>query len=265
MKKTILTIIFAAGLLFSATPAMAATNFSFSPVTVNVTAGNDFNVLVVSNPNGVANYTTKLVVNFPADLLEVKSFAFGDAWMPLAQSGYNLIDNTNGVLIKTGGYPATGYSSSVAFGTISFHTKKAGTGVIKTGAGMVSYDGENNNVIGTGSSQVSLIISAVPVKKAPTTVTTPQKPATTVTPAQPEKEAEVEPAPEEQPEITEEVPEVTIPVEQPSSFQASFLSALGDILKTNIRLSCSLLLLLLAFILGYLTRLYIEKSRKEGE
>ena len=262
MNKQILTIIFVIGLLFSAVPVMAATSFSFSPTTVNVTEGNNFTVSVASDPYGVANFTTKMVVSFPADLIEVQSFSMGDAWMPLIQPGYNLIDNTNGSLIKTGGY-TNGYSSVVNFGTITFHTKKAGTGVIKMGNGSVSYDTNNKNVIGTSSSQVALVVSAIPAITTPVkpVVTTPVKPAIT-TPVKPAVTKPVVEQPVKQPVV--EQPVVTAPVEQPVSTQASFLSALGNFLNFRICMLgiFFLFLLLLAFILGYLTRVCIERKRK---
>jgi hypothetical protein len=257
MNKKLITIIFAIGLLFSAMPAMAATNFSFSPATVNVTEGKTFSVSVASNPNGVANFTTKMVVSFPADLLEVRSFTMGDNWMPLIQPGYNLVDNVNGSLIKTGGYPNPGYSSSVNFGTITFYAKKAGTGTVRIGTGSVSYDATNKNVIGTSPSMVSLVISAVPVVKTPV-VTTPTKPVVT-TPTKPVVEEPVVETPVETPTET-----VTPVAEEPVSAQASFLTALGDALSFRICLTVAvwILLFIIFFILGYLTRFLVEKRRK---
>jgi len=258
MNKKLITIIFAIGILFSAMPAMAATSFSFSPATVNVTEGKVFTVSVASNPNGVANYTTKMVVSFPADLLEVRAFTMGDNWMPLVQPGYNLIDNVNGSLIKTGGYPNPGYSSIVNFGTITFYAKKAGTGTVRVGTGSVSYDATNKNVIGTSPSIVSLVISTVPAVKTPV-VTTPTKPVVT-TPTKPVVTTPTEPVVEE-PVVTEPVTPVT---EEPASAQASFLTALGDALSFRICMTVAvwILLFIVFFILGYLTRLLIEKRRK---
>jgi len=260
MNKKIITIIFAIGLLFGAMPAMAATSFSFSPTTVNVVEGKTFTVSVAANPYGVANYTTKLALSFPADLLEVRSFTMGENWMPLIQPGYNLIDNVNGSLIKTGGYPNPGYSSIVNFGTITFYAKKAGTGTVRVGTGSVSYDATNKNVIGTSPSMVSLVISAVPTVKTP--VTTPTKP-TTVTPTKPVvKEPVIEEPVIEQPVV--ETPAQVVPAKEPVSAQASFLAALGNLLNLRFCMvgAFLILLLIIAFVLGYLTRWLIERRNK---
>jgi hypothetical protein len=172
MKIKILIAVLALEIMFGVVPVMAATDFSFSPVKVNTIEGKDFAVLVKSNPSGLDNYTTKMVINYPADLLEVNSFIFGENWMPLVQPGYSLIDNANGVLIKTGGYPF-GYSSVVNFGTISFHAKKPGSGIVKIGSDSISYDA-NNNVINSSPSQFSFVIDAVPVVN-PVVLTKPAK------------------------------------------------------------------------------------------
>ncbi len=246
MKKTIITTIFSAvAALFIAMPAMAATSVSLSPSTINTVEGNNFNMLVMVNPQGVGNYTTKLVFNFPADLMEVTSFNFGDGWMPLTQSGYNLVDNTNGTLIKTGGYPA-GYTSGVTFGTISFHAKKSGNGAIKVLSTSVSYDANNNNALGSTLPQTTVAISAIPVAPVKTTPTTPTTPVKT-TPVV------------EQP-VTPTTPTVEQPVTQPTSNQASLVSRLVDILNIQVGMVLVIIGLILGFILGYIARMFYKKN-----
>ncbi len=145
--------------------AIAATTVSLSPANVSVTSGKTFNVTISVNPQGIANYTEKIELNYPADVLEVRSFNFGGSWMPLAQSGYDLIDNANGVLIKTAGYPG-GLSSTATFGTVSFYAKKAGSGTIKLGNGSLALDANNQNVL-SGTPEVSVVVLApaiVPVE-----------------------------------------------------------------------------------------------------
>jgi hypothetical protein len=256
MKKQILTIIFTVSLLFSALPAMAATSFSFSPITAKVTEGNTFSVAVTANPYGLANYTTKMALSFPADLLEVKSFNMGGDWMPLNQAGYNLIDNTNGSLIKTGGY-AGGYTTAANFGTITFLAKKAGTGVIKVTSDSISYDADNKNVMSTTLPQVAVTIWATPVKTP--VVTTPVKPVTTPTETVKE-EPTVETPITEQPEV--ETPAGEVVATQPSFLQASLSTAYNAISNFKVSVLMTALLILIAFILGYFTRLIIEKRLK---
>src|SRR3989338_1634672 len=104
MKKYLLTILLGAfGAMAIAAPALAATSVSFTPVNVSVRKGQTFTLTIGVNPQGAKNYTAKTEFHYPADLLEVKSFTFAPSWMPLAQSGYDLNDNTNGVFIKTAG------------------------------------------------------------------------------------------------------------------------------------------------------------------
>lgn len=173
MKKILFT--FAVTILIAmvlAVPAMAAT-VSFSPANVNVTSGKSFNVTISVNPQGVANYTEKIELTYPADILEVRAFNFGGSWMPLAQSGYDLIDNAGGKLIKTAGYPG-GIFSSATFGTVSFYAKKTGSAVIKLGNGSFALDANNQNVL-SGVPEVLVTISApaiVPVEGPTTEPTT---------------------------------------------------------------------------------------------
>ena len=211
MKNNVLKIsLVMLGIAVLATPVLAATIVSFSPANVSVSQGKTFNVAVAVNPQGVNNYTAKIQLDYPADVLEIKSFTLGSNWMALVQPGYDLIDNTNGVLIKTGGYPG-GLSSSATFGTISFYAKKAGSGTIKVGSGALALDANNQNVL-SGTPSVSVAVTA-PVS-APAT---PQAPATPETPVTPQQ-------PTEQP--------ITQPITQPvtQAPQPSLLATMGVVL-----------------------------------
>ena len=132
----------------------AATVASFSPVSVSTTEGKTFDVIVTVNPNGTSNYAEKIEVDYPTDTLKVKSFAFGKNWINLSQDGYDSIDNTKGILIKTAGYPG-GISTSTEFGTITFVAKKSGNGNIKIGDTGISYESKKEGSV-TGES-LSLI------------------------------------------------------------------------------------------------------------
>lgn len=187
MKKLLFTIsLTALGIAVLAVSVMAATTVSLSPVSVSAVSGKSFNVVVAINPQGVNNYTEKIELTYPADVLEVRSFSFGSNWMALSQSGYDLVDNANGVLIKTAGYPG-GISSSATFGTISFYAKKAGSGTIKLGNGSLALDANNQNVL-SGAPSISVAITApVSVPEAPTAPTAPTVPSPAETPAVPEQ------------------------------------------------------------------------------
>ena len=153
-----------------ALPVFAGT-LSLSPANVSVKQGQTFNAVVTLDPQGASNYVAKVELKYPANLLEVKSFTLGNAWMPLSQTGYDLVDNTNGVLIKTAGYP-NGLTSPATFGTVSFVAKANGTGAVTVGSNTQIFDANNANVF-SGSSQIAVVINAT----APTTKQTTPTPS----------------------------------------------------------------------------------------
>lgn len=159
MKKTIskIFLLALAGVLFSDT-ALAATNISFSATKIKVVKGQNFTLGLIVDPAGSPNYTVKVKLNFPADLVRIKSFTFEPGWFPLSQPGYDLIDNQKGILIKTAGYPG-GFSDSTKFGTITFSAKKSGQGTISLADGSFVLDAENKNVLKNSISSVSLAIT----------------------------------------------------------------------------------------------------------
>ncbi|MFH1990530.1 MAG: cohesin domain-containing protein [Patescibacteria group bacterium] len=145
MKKILFTLT-VVGAIVLATPALAATTVSLSSVSVSVEEGQTFNLTVSVNSQVVKSYMVKLEIKYPADVLEVGSFNFGNNWMQLSQPGYDLIDNTNGILIKTAGYPG-GLISQADFGTIVFKVKKSGAGVIQVTENSLALNADNLNVI----------------------------------------------------------------------------------------------------------------------
>ncbi len=151
-----------------AATGFAATTATFSPTTINAGVGQTFTVNVSLNPNGVQNYAEKLEVTYPASQLEVRSFTFASNWMNLAQPEYDSIDNINGVMIKSAGYPG-GFSSQTAYGTITFAVKRTGTAVIKVGNTSQAFEISSQSAI-TGN-QVSVNSGAASV--SPTTPTSP--------------------------------------------------------------------------------------------
>ena len=238
MRKLLFTISLAAlGVIVLAMPALAATTVSLSPVNISVTSGKNFNVVIAVNPQGASNYTEKIELDYPADLLQVKSFSLGSNWMALSQTGYDLIDNTNGKLIKTAGYPG-GLSSSATFGTVSFYAKKAGSGTIKLGTGSLALDANNQNVL-SGTPSVSVAITAP--------VSVPAEKPAAETPAETEQPAEQ-------------------PVEQPiaQTPQPTLLAAIGGVLTLgtgSILLGILVGLIILAIIVYVI---YLLRKRKNS-
>ena len=168
---TSLTVIL--GFVMNVTNTFAATTASITPSTVSVANGQSFNVVVSVNPSGTKNYAEKLEVNYPADLLQVSAFNLGSNWIPLTQTGYDSIDNTNGILIKTGGY-TSGITTLTPFGTITFVAKKSGTGTITIGNNSQAFEVSSQTPI-TGSGSKFTISTAKVIQKvnnSPSTSTT---------------------------------------------------------------------------------------------
>lgn len=247
MAKTFPKIIGALiGLVFAAGPAMAATNVVFSPVGVKVSQGQNFILNLQVDPAGKPNYTAKVELNFPADLVQFKGFSFGPGWFPLSQPGYDLIDNQKGVVVKTAGYPG-GISKLAVFGTATFQAKKNGQGQIKVGPNSMALDINNANVIKNPISPVTLTINAPAPASAP-------KPAVGQPVAQSPAAERPAPVPAS---IVQEVP-----VENETSFLATIGSAVSfgtdNVLVGAVIILITLILLAIGAYYHYIHR----KSRK---
>lgn len=209
IKTFIQTSLVMFGIVLFAVSAIAATTASLSPTTVNVTTGQKFTINISVNPQGTPNFAEKVEIIYPAETLEISSFSFASNWMPLTQPGYDSTDNTNGVMIKTAGYPG-GITNSTMFGTVSFTVKKSGSGTIKIGNSSLAFEANSQSAI-TGNETVfnvstpavvPIVVPAKPPTTKPTTQiapkaeTQPTVPKTTNT--APVQEAVVEPTPNTQ-------------------------------------------------------------------
>ncbi len=171
-KIKFLIIIGLVGVSLAAYSAFAATSVSLSETDVSVKTGQAFSLKVYVNPIGDTVYTAKVKVDFPAKLVRITSFDFNNKWMPLSQSGYDMINNSGGVLIKTGGYPG-GTTSSVLLGTINFVANTEGSGVIKVSNGTeILNDGNANVYSGGGSTNLTIASQGA---TEPTATTKPKK------------------------------------------------------------------------------------------
>jgi hypothetical protein len=160
MAKKFLTFL-AAGIIFLlAGGTEAATNFSFSPLKIEVKEGQTFNLNISANPQGVKNYTVKASIKFPADLVALKTWTYTDSWMPLKNSGYDYFNNESGSLIRTAGYPG-GFDKTSIFGSMVFVAKKSGIGIIEIGTDSFVLDGASQNVFGNAAARSSIIITAL--------------------------------------------------------------------------------------------------------
>ncbi|PCI21339.1 hypothetical protein COB64_00450 [Candidatus Wolfebacteria bacterium] len=154
--KILLSFIFILGLV--PVHYIAAAALSFSPSSIEVHQEETFTVDVILNSAGVKNYTTKVEILYPADLVRIQFFSFGPNWIPLSQSGFDLVDNVNGRLIKTAGYPG-GTPLAPLFGTITFSSKNEGSDLIKVSDNSLSLSARNKNIL-SGTSSIPVVVTS---------------------------------------------------------------------------------------------------------
>lgn len=182
MKKITLikAVAIGAAILF-AVPAFAATTATLSLNAATVAAGSSFTVTVAVDPAKTANYAEKLVLDYPADMLEATSFTYGSTWMPLTQSGYDSIDNSKGVLMKTAGYPS-GITSLTTFGTVTFRAKHAGSGTITIDSGAQAFEGNTPSALTGNTVSFTATEPAMKIVKASATEVAPESANTAISP-----------------------------------------------------------------------------------
>ncbi len=167
MKKIFITLLIALALPLST----FASSTSFAPATVNITTGQSFSVSIVINPQET-DYTAKVALSYPADLLSVTSFSFASGWLPLSQPGYDSIDNASGLMVKTAGFSG-GFSGSKVFGTVTFMAKAAGSATIVPTNGTQILDASNANSFTSGGRGNIIITQPVVVPVQPVLVPKP--------------------------------------------------------------------------------------------
>jgi len=152
--------------------ATSAATFSFAPTSTALKPGQTLSVAVFVTPSvGEKITTAKLSLDFSSSLLEVVSFTPTTGWIALPLPGSDLIDNTKGKLIKTGGLPAK-VTSKKQFGTIVFKAKKAGSAKIGTNTDSMLIDTANANKYVASAGANFLVIAPVPTP-TPKPVVTP--------------------------------------------------------------------------------------------
>lgn len=143
-RTATVSVLICTAFFFSA-PAQAA-SFVFQSPRVAVSVGKTFTVSVAIDPVGEKQYTVRLIAEFPADKVEVTSFSFASAWLPLSQPEYDLTDNARGVLVKTAGFPK-GFSSRESFGVITFRAKQAGETLINVGSSSFILNADSKSTL----------------------------------------------------------------------------------------------------------------------
>ena len=179
MKKYSITLlgVFIGSLFFTFT-AFANTTALLTPASVDLVEGDTFDLVITIDTKSIENFTEKIEINFPPELLEIQSFDFAEKWMALSSDGYDLINNENGTLIKTGGYPG-GISGVVEFGTISFTALKAGDDFVKVGNGSLAFEIDEQIKITGNDVDFSITAPVVPVTAPVEIVQEVSKPAVT--------------------------------------------------------------------------------------
>jgi len=166
MKKTIIKISIFIGTLIFSSQAFAATDASLSPKEASIAPGSAFTLTISLDPHGSANYAEKLELDYPADLLEVRSFTLNSSWTALTQAGYDSIDNAKGMMIKSAGYSG-GFSKDTVFGTVTFVGKKSGTASVSFGTGSKAYDASGEASLSGGSAAVTIASKAIAPSSSP--------------------------------------------------------------------------------------------------
>jgi hypothetical protein len=178
MNKTILgNLLIVLGLLFA--PLAFASTVDFLPATVNVEPGKTFTVEIYINPQSIT-YSSKVELKYPADLLQESSFVMNDSWIALKQSGYDVTDNVNGILLKSGGYPG-GFASKTLFGTVTFSAVKAGSVAISVGSNTNIPNTSNVNTLTDSPSVIVSVVEPVIVQQQTATVTEKKSETTSTT------------------------------------------------------------------------------------
>lgn len=132
--------------VFTLQPAFADTTLTCSISSESIFPNQTFQLGISINPQALPNFTTKIHLNFPTDLLSFDSFEFASGWMSIGQAGYDFVDQENGIIIKTAGFPG-GFSDLTPFGTLHFTSLKSGTGNVTISPDSFSLDSGNNNTL----------------------------------------------------------------------------------------------------------------------
>lgn len=207
MKKFFLIILLASfifgGILPLVARAASATLY-LSPSSGTHVIGNRFSVTVRVNTGGAAINAAQGAISFDNDVLQVTGISTGgsifDLWT--TQPTFN---NGGGTINFAGGVPHPGYNGSAGtICTITFQTKKTGSGGVRFTSGFVlANDGKGTNILstmGSGNYSVSPKAEAPKEKRVPAQ---PSQPKTGSEPP-PKKEEPVERATYNEPKITSE-------------------------------------------------------------
>lgn len=174
MKKKFLTLLLS--VLVLALPIISygagTASVNLSPPSGEFVPEKNFSVNIGISPNGQNFDTARIVLKYPASLLEITSFSFGPAFS--IPSGENNFDNSAGIFTYGAGIPE-GASENTLFGTITFSPKSEGDAIISLDSeSLILSAGENifNGVLASAPYALKkpLIIAEPKTIKAPPAV-----------------------------------------------------------------------------------------------
>lgn len=138
--------------------ASAESNVGFDSSKIESAVGQEVSVNVyIDSLGGDTNYTVKADLSFPKDQLFVKDFNFAGGWISINEPGYDLVDNTNGYIIKTAGFPG-GWIGKKLLGVITFVPKTASVGKVAVGSSTFVLNEDGSNTFSNGG---ELIVNTV--------------------------------------------------------------------------------------------------------
>ncbi len=123
-----------------------ASTFYLEEKNISVLENEDFFLDIIIDSENSKSFTLSAGIFYPVSFLEINSFSFSLGWIRAMGDEYDLIDNENGILIKTAGWPS-GILEKKVFGTINFKAKKEGEVSIERKKDSFVLDEENNNII----------------------------------------------------------------------------------------------------------------------
>lgn len=156
-----LGILITAAIIGSSFPSFAFAKADVELMSINqeVSVGQKFSVDISISPKDETVYTSKISISYPSDMIEAGSFSFTPKWLELSQPGYDLMDPSQGKIIKTAGFPAgIEVGNTKVFGTITFTAKSTGTANIKISSDTQVYNDSNSNVFSGNQNQVNINI-----------------------------------------------------------------------------------------------------------
>lgn len=165
-KLSLALIIIFLGSLFFSEAASAGTTLQLTPLEIKTKVGQRFTLTAKAIPDTGKNYTVRLSIKFLPELVSVQTWKYTDDWMPIRKSGYDELDNTTGVFVRTAGFPE-GFGSATTFGTLTFLAKKASESFIQIRPESVVLDENNSTVVVLGPPVKVIIAEAAPQPAAP--------------------------------------------------------------------------------------------------